>query len=263
MNRTKQKPKIMNTHKIALVTGASRGLGRDMALKIAGRGLDLLLTYHTQKAAAEAVAEEVRATGQKAAVFRLDTRKTAAFGTFFEQVERYLQAEYGQARFDVLVNNAGTGIYKPFTETTEADFDEMMEVHLKGVYFLTQKALPYLRDGGRIINISSGLARFTFPGSSAYASMKGGVDVFTRYLAKELAGRKIAANSVAPGAVGTDFGNGENLRNLKKRELVTGLTALGRVGVPEDIGGVVAFLCTEDARWINGQRIEVAGGIML
>ena len=253
----------MNTTKIALVTGASRGLGRDMALRIAQRGLDLLLTYHTQKEAAEAVAAEIRETGRKAGVLRLDTRDTSSFGAFFEQAARYLEDTYGQARFDVLVNNAGTGIYKPFVETTEADFDEMLQVHLKGVYFLTQKALPYLNDGGRIINISSGLARFTFPGSSAYASMKGGVDVFTRYLAKELAGRKITANSVAPGAVGTDFGNGENLRNLKKRELVTGLTALGRVGVPEDIGGVVAFLCTDDARWINGQRLEVSGGIML
>ena len=253
----------MNTNKIALVTGASRGLGRDMALKIAQRGLDLLLTYHTQKEAAEAVAAEIRETGRKAGVLRLDTRDTSSFAAFFEQAARYLEGTYGQARFDVLVNNAGTGIYKPFVETTEADFDEMMQVHLKGVYFLTQKALPYLNDGGRIINISSGLARFTFPGSSAYASMKGGVDVFTRYLAKELAGRKITANSVAPGAVGTDFGNGENLRNLKKRELVAGLTALGRVGVPEDIGGVVAFLCTDDAHWINGQRLEVSGGIML
>ena len=253
----------MNTNKIALVTGASRGLGREMALRIAQRGLDLILTYHTQKEAAEAVAAEIRETGRKAGVLRLDTRDTSSFGFFFEQAARYLEDTYGQARFDVLVNNAGTGIYKPFVETTEADFDEMMQVHLKGVYFLTQKALPYLNDGGRIINISSGLARFTFPGSSAYASMKGGVDVFTRYLAKELAGRKITANSVAPGAVGTDFGNGENLRNLKKRELVAGLTALGRVGVPEDIGGVVAFLCTDDAHWINGQRLEVSGGIML
>ena len=253
----------MNTNKIALVTGASRGLGREMALRIAQRGLDLILTYHTQKEAAEAVAAEIRETGRKAGVLRLDTRDTSSFGFFFEQAARYLEDTYGQARFDVLVNNAGTGIYKPFVETTEADFDEMMQVHLKGVYFLTQKALPYLNDGGRIINISSGLARFTFPGSSAYASMKGGVDVFTRYLAKELAGRKITANSVAPGAVGTDFGNGENLRNLKKRELVAGLTALGRVGVPEDIGGVVASLCTDDAHWINGQRLEVSGGIML
>jgi NAD(P)-dependent dehydrogenase (short-subunit alcohol dehydrogenase family) len=253
----------MDTTKIALVTGASRGLGRDMALRIAERGLDLIITYHTQPAAAEAVAAEIRALGRKARTFRLDTREIGSFEAFFQEVGRYLKEAYGQLRFDVLVNNAGTGIYKPFTETTEADFDEMMQVHLKGVYFLTQKALPYLNDGGRIINISSGLARFTFPGSSAYASMKGGVDVFTRYLAKELAGRKITANSVAPGAVGTDFGNGENLRNLKKRELVAGLTALGRVGVPEDIGGVVAFLCTDDARWINGQRLEVSGGIML
>lgn len=253
----------MTTPKIALITGGGRGLGRDMALKVAARGLDLLITYNTQQEAAEAVAGEIRALGRKAAVFQLDTRQTASFEAFFKEVRAYLQGAYGEARFDVLVNNAGTGIYKPFTETTEADFDEMMEVHLKGVYFLSQKALPYLRDGARIINISSGLARFSFPGSSAYGSMKGGVETFTRYLAKELAGRKITANVVAPGAVATDFGNGENRDNLKKRELVAGLTALGRVGVPEDIGGVVAFLCSEDARWINGQRIEVAGGIML
>lgn len=253
----------MTTPKIALITGGGRGLGRDMALKVAARGLDLILTYNTRREAAEAVAAEIRALGRKAAVFQLDTRHIASFEDFFKEVGAYLHETYGEARFDILVNNAGTGIYKPFVETTEADFDEMLQVHLKGVYFLCQKALPYLRDGGRIINISSGLARFSFPGSSAYGSMKGGVETFTRYLAKELAGRKITANSVAPGAVGTDFGNGENRTNLKKRELVSNLTALGRVGEPEDIGGVVAFLCTEDARWINGQRLEVAGGIML
>lgn len=162
-----------------------------------------------------------------------------------------------------MINNADTGIYKPFLETTESDFDEMMNIHIKGVYFLTQHAVPLLANGGGIINISSGMARFSLPGSSAYASMKGAVDIFTRYLAKELSNKKIRANVVAPGAVATDFGGGENKENEKKRALISQNTALGRVGEPEDIGGIVAFLCSEDARWINGQRIEASGGIML
>ncbi|MFA7274229.1 MAG: SDR family oxidoreductase [Crocinitomicaceae bacterium] len=252
----------MSVSKIALLTGGSRGLGREMALKLAEKGIDVAITYLSSKEKAEAVVAEIQAMGQKAYAFQLDTRFTGGFDAFLTQLSTTLQAERGTDKIDFLINNAGTGIYKPFLETTEADFDEMMNVHLKGVYFLTQKAVPFLKDGARIINLSSGLARFSIPGSSAYASMKGGVDVFTRFLAKELASRKITAVSVAPGAIATDFGDGEN-RSEMKQNLISGVTALGRVGVAEDIGGIVAFLCTEEARWINGQRIEASGGIFL
>ncbi|MCX2682030.1 SDR family oxidoreductase [Galbibacter sp. EGI 63066] len=249
--------------KIALITGGSRGLGKDMALNIAKLGHDVVITYHSNKTAAQEVVAEIEKTGQKAKAFQLDTSDITKFNAFFEVLSSYLNEVNGSPNFDFLINNAGTGIYTPFTETTEEQFDEMFNIHLKGVYFLTQKALNYLNDGGRIINISSGLARFTFPNSSAYASMKGAVEVFTRYLAKELGHRGIAANVIAPGAIATDFGGGENKNNEQKRKALTSVTALGRVGEPEDIGGVVAFLCTEDAKWINGQRIEVSGGVLL
>ena len=176
---------------------------------------------------------------------QLDTRDTRSFDAFYRQLGQFLRAQYGDARFDYLINNAGTGLYTPFDQTTEEEFDEMLDIHLKGVYFLSQKALPLLNDGAGIINISSGLARFTFPNCSAYASMKGGVEVFTRYLAKELGPRGIRANVVAPGAVATDFGGGGNRDNAERRKLISGLTALGRVGEAEDIGSVVAMLCTE------------------
>jgi len=253
----------MSKRKIALVTGGSRGLGRNMALSIAKKGIDLVITYHTNKDAADVVVAEIEKLGCTAKALQLDTSDTTGFEVFFAQLSDYLKEDKGVETFDFLINNAGTGIYTPFLETTEEQFDEMANIHLKGVYFLTQKAVPFLNDGGRIINISTGLARFSLPNSSAYAAMKGGVDVLTRYLAKELASRKITANSVAPGAVATEFGGGENLDNDKKRALISSATALGRVGEPDDIGGVVAFLCTEDSRWINGQRIEVSGGIML
>jgi len=253
----------MTNCKIALITGGSRGLGKDMAFALAQKGIDVIITYHTNKTAADKVVVEIEKLGRTARAFQLDTSTIHTFDSFFVQLGAYLKEEKGVETLDFLINNAGTGIYTPFLETTEEQFDEMANIHLKGVYFLTQKAVPLLSDGGRIVNISSGLARFSFPNSSAYAAMKGGVEVFTRYLAKELGHRGITANVVAPGAIATDFGGGENRDNEKKRAAVAGLTALGRVGEPEDIGGVVAFLCSEDARWINGQRIEVSGGIFL
>ncbi|MBB6324994.1 NAD(P)-dependent dehydrogenase (short-subunit alcohol dehydrogenase family) [Algoriphagus iocasae] len=253
----------MNDSKIALVTGGSRGLGRDIALRLAEKGNDLIITYHTNEKAANEVVAEIEKLGQTAKAFSLDTRDIKGFEAFFTMLYEYLQSKKQRETFDYLINNAGTGLYVPFLETTEAMFDEMANIHLKGVYFLTQKAVPFLSEGGGIINISSGLARFSLPSSSAYGAMKGGVDVLTRYLAKELAGKKIRANVVAPGAIATKFGGGENRDNEQKRKLISGATALGRVGEAEDIGGVVAFLCSEDARWINGQRIEVSGGIFL
>ncbi|MDR6197643.1 SDR family oxidoreductase [Siphonobacter sp. SORGH_AS_0500] len=250
-----------SVNKIALVTGGSRGLGRNMAIRLAEKGIDVVLTYNSNEAAANEVVAEVQSLGQKAIAFQLDTSNTQLFSNFYEQVSAYLQETYGKPNFDFLINNAGTALYAPFAETTEEQFDEMYNIHLKGVYFFTQKALPLLNDGGRIINISSGLARFSFPGSSAYGSMKGAIEVFTRYLAKELGSRGIAANVVAPGAIETDFGGGRVRDNKEYNQTVASLTALGRVGLPDDIGGVVAFLCTEEARWINAQRIEVSGGM--
>lgn len=249
--------------KIALLTGGSRGLGRDMAIQLAKKGIDVIFTYHNNKQKADEVVAEIRSLGQQAIALQLDTGHVAEFDHFFSTVANHLAELTETKRFDFLINNAGTALYAPFAETTEVQFDEALNIHYKGVFFLTQKALPLLQDGGRIINISSGLARFSFPGSSTYASMKGAVEVLTRYLAKELGPRGIAANVVAPGAIETDFGNGHVRDNKETNQQIAGITALGRVGLPTDIGGVVAFLCTDEARWINGQRIEVSGGIML
>lgn len=246
--------------KIALITGGSRGLGKNMAVSIAQKGYDVLLTYNSNQDEAQATVTEIEALGQKAVALQLNTADVSGFDAFYEDVKTALQDTFSLDRFDFLVNNAGTAAYAPFAETTEAQFDEMLNIHLKGVYFLTQRALPLLNDGGRIINISSGLARFSGPGYSAYASMKGGIEVFTRYLAKELGSRGIAANVVAPGAIETDFGGGVVRDNQDVNKQIASATALGRVGLPDDIGGVVAFLCTDAARWINAQRIEVSGG---
>jgi len=249
-----------NKMKIALVTGGSRGLGKDMALKLATKGIDVLITYHSNSEEAGKVVKQIRQAGRKAAALRLDAGNTKSFGEFFSQVKTTLKETFGAEHFDFLVNNGGIGIYAPITETAEEAFDQLMNVHFKGVYFLSQMALPLMNDGGGIVNISSGLARFSTPGYSAYASMKGAVEVFTRYLAKELGARGIRANVVAPGAIETDFGGGHVRDNEQLNKMIAGITALGRVGLPEDIGGVVAFLCTEDARWVNAQRIEVSGG---
>lgn len=252
----------MTQKKIALVTGGSRGLGRDMAINIARKGIDVVITYHSNESAAEEVVSEIAKTGSIGHALQLDCRDTKSFDGFYDRLSDYLTATYGKAHFDYLVNNAGTGLMSPISETTEDLFDEMMNIHFKGVYFLTQKALPRLNDGGSIVNISSGLARFSFPGMSAYASMKGAIEVFTRYLAKELGGRGITANVVAPGAVATDFANGSN-KDGEKAGIISSVTALGRVGEAEDIGSVVAFLCTQDAHWVNAQRIEASGGTLI
>lgn len=254
---------MSTNNKIAVVTGGSRGLGKNMALRLAQTGVGVILTYNSQQDEAQAVVDEIERAGQKAVALQLNASEVAGFGVFYAQVSVALQTTFGTDRFDFLINNAGTAVFAPFAETTEEQFDQMLAIHLKGVYFLTQKALPLLRDGGRIINISTGLARFSGPGYSAYASMKGAVEVFTRYLAKELGERGIAANVVAPGAIETDFGGGVVRDNAQVNAYVAQTTALGRVGLPDDIGGVVAFLCTDEARWINAQRIEVSGGMNL
>ena len=250
----------MNTNKIALVTGGSRGLGKNMSVALAKKGIDVVLTYNSNKAAADDVVAEIQSLGQKAFALQLDTSNIKLFDDFIKQVTDQLKENTGSTNFDFLVNNAGTALYALATDTTEEQLDTIFNIHYKGVFFLTQKALPYINDGGGIINISSGLARMAYPGSSVYGSMKAAVEVLTRYLAKELGSRKIRANIVAPGAIETDFGGGRTRDNKEINAHIAGLTALGRVGLPDDIGGVVAFLCTQDAYWINGQRIEVSGG---
>ncbi|MEE1896946.1 SDR family oxidoreductase [Flavobacterium rakeshii] len=249
--------------KIAIVTGGSRGLGRNMAISLAQKGIDVIFTYNSNKEKADEVVAEIKSLGQKAIAYQLNTANVSSFEGFIKEATQHLEENTGSPNFDFLINNAGTALYSNFEDTTEEQVDEVFNIHYKGVFFLTQKALPYINEGGRIINISSGLARFSFNGSSAYGSMKGAIEVLTRYLAKELGPRKIAANIVAPGAIETDFGGGHVRDNKEVNNQVASVTALGRVGIPDDIGGVVAFLCTDEARWINGQRIEVSGGMML
>ncbi|OOQ56842.1 SDR family NAD(P)-dependent oxidoreductase [Mucilaginibacter pedocola] len=249
--------------KIALVTGGSRGLGKDMALRIAEKGLDVILTYNSKAEEAQAVVTEIENAGQKAAALQLDTGNIKSFDGFIEQLKQVLKDKFGTEKFDFLLNNAGFGRNNPIADFTEEAFDELLNVHFKGVYFLTQKSLGLLNDGGGIVNISSGLTRFSVPGSSAYASMKGAVEVFTRYLAKELGPRGIRANIIAPGAIATDFNDAHIRKSEELTKMVSSITALGRVGLAEDIGGVAAFLCSEDARWVNAQRIEVSGGMMV
>jgi NAD(P)-dependent dehydrogenase (short-subunit alcohol dehydrogenase family) len=251
------------TNKIALVTGGSRGLGKEMALRLAQAGHNVVITYVSQKEAAEEVVKEIEATGQQAAALSFDANNIAALKDFIEQFKQTLQAKWNATTFDFLINNAGMGATIPFAEATEADFDRFMNVHFKSVYFLTQQLLPLVNDGGRIINISSGTTRFSTPGYSLYSSMKGAVEVFTRGVAKEAGARGITANVVAPGPVETDFNNGGNRDIPERKKLLASRAALGRVGLVQDIGGVIAFLCSEDAGWISGQRIEVSGGINL
>jgi NAD(P)-dependent dehydrogenase (short-subunit alcohol dehydrogenase family) len=258
------KEKQMNNKtKIALVTGGSRGLGKDMALQLAKKGIDVILTYRNSKDEAQHVVADIARSGRTAAALPLDTGNIKSFAAFFDQLKSTLDTIFHTDRFDFLINNAGIGRYGAIGQVTEEIFDELMNVHFKGVYFLTQQALTLLNDGGGIVNISTGLARFTIPNYSAYASMKGAIEVFTRYLAKELGPRGIKANTVAPGAIATDFGGGRVRDDQEVNKWVSSMTALGRAGLAEDIGGVVAFLCTEDARWITAQRIEVSGGTNL
>lgn len=250
-------------NKIALVTGGSRGLGKDMALSLAKKGLDVVLTYHSKKAEAEEVVNEIEKLGQKAVALQLNVADITSFDSFFQNASLALKNTFGTDKIDYLVNNAGVGAYASFAETTEAQFDDMVNIHFKGVFFLTQKTLNILNDGGGIVNISSGLARFSFPGYAAYASMKGAIETLTSYQAQELGARKIRVNIVAPGAIETDFGDGAVRDNKEINQMIASQTALGRVGLPDDIGNVVAFLCTDDSKWVNGQRIEVSGGIHL
>jgi NAD(P)-dependent dehydrogenase (short-subunit alcohol dehydrogenase family) len=248
--------------KIALVTGGSRGLGKSIALHLAKNGHDVMITYRGSKSDADAVVEEIITLGQKAAAFQLEVTQSQTFDNFFNEVSSYLEKETGVAKFDFLINNAGFGADALISNTEEGLLDTMYNVHVKGVYFLTQKALPYLNNDGRIVNISSALTRFADLGYAAYAMMKGAIDVFTKYAAKELGARGITVNAVAPGLIETDLTK-DAFDNPYAVEAVVEGTALGRTGKPDDIGGIVAFLCSKDAGWITGQRIEATGGVLL
>ncbi|MGH9467566.1 MAG: SDR family NAD(P)-dependent oxidoreductase [Terriglobales bacterium] len=247
---------------IAIITGASRGLGRNTAIHLARRGAEIIFTYRSREPEAASLVGEIEALGRKATALRLNTGDIAAFDGFVAEVRATL-ARWGRDRFDYLVNNAGGSLHVPFAETTEAQFDEIVNVHFKGVFFLTQKLLPLMRDGGRIVNLSSGLARFVLPGTSAYGAAKGAIEVLTRYLAKELGPRGITVNAVAPGAIATDFSGGMVRDNPEVNRHVASTTALGRAGVPDDIGPMIAALLSDENRWVNAQRIEVSGGAAL
>ncbi len=249
--------------RIALVTGGSRGLGKNTALKLAAKGVDVVLTYRSRQAEADEVVGAIGQQGRRAVALPLDVADSASFAAFAAQLRTVLQAHWQRTDFDFLVNNAGIGIHASFAETTEAQFDQLVNIQFKGVFFLTQTLLPLIRDGGRIVNVSTGLTRFALPGFAAYAAMKGAVEVLTRYQAKELGARGIAVNVVAPGAIETDFGGGVVRDNAEMNAGIAAQTALGRVGVPDDIGGVIASLLSDDNRWINGQRIEASGGMFL
>jgi NAD(P)-dependent dehydrogenase (short-subunit alcohol dehydrogenase family) len=249
--------------RIALITGGSRGLGRSMALHLAERGVDVLFTYRAEKAEAAAVRERIVALGRKAVALPLDVADSKSFAAFATSVAGELERTWQRPRFDFLVNNAGGALHAAFTDTTEAQLDAMYQQHVKGPFLLTQRLLPLMVDGGRVLNVSSGLARFTIPGSSAYAAMKGAIEVLTRYQAKELGMRRITANVIAPGAIATDFGGGMVRDNPEVSRMVSAMTALGRVGQPDDIGGAVALLLAPEAAWLNGQRIEFSGGMNL
>jgi NAD(P)-dependent dehydrogenase (short-subunit alcohol dehydrogenase family) len=248
---------------IAIVTGGSRGLGKSVALSLGAKGVGVILTYNRKQAEAENVAAEIEQSGAKAAALQLDVSDSKSFPNFAGSVREALQNMWEADRFDFLVNNAGIGINTPFAEATEEQFDELVNIHFKGPYFLTQTLLPLIADGGRIINLSSGLTRFSYPGYSIYAAAKGAIEVLTRYMAKELGPRGIAVNTVAPGAIETDFGGGQIRDNEQLNKFIASQTALGRVGLPDDIGGVVASLLSTDTFWINGQRIEASGGVNL
>lgn len=251
------------TKKIALITGASRGLGRNMALHLAARGVDIIGTYRSGAAEAETLKQEIEAQGGRAAMLPLDISDTASFQAFSTAVADTLKTDFDRERFDFLVNNAGNGIFAAFVDTTEEQFATLVATHLGGPIFLTQQLLPRLEDGGRILNVSSGFARFTLPGYSVYAAVKAAMEVMTRFMAVELGSRQIRVNAIAPGAIATDFGGGVVRDNQDVNAYVAQGIALGRVGQPEDIGGAVAAILSDDMGWASGTTFDISGGQLL
>lgn len=254
---------MAQSQKIALVTGGSRGLGRNSAIALSKKGFDVIVTYHSRKDEAELVVKEIERNGQKAAALQFDAGDVASFDEFILRLTNVLKEKWNTEQIYALINNAGFGIHSSLVETTEEQFDSLMNVHFKGVFFLTQKLLPHIVDNGRVINVSTGLARFTLAGYGAYAAMKGAIEVLTKYMAKEWGSRGIRVNAIAPGAIATDFENGAVRDNPDLNRFIGSQIALGRVGEPDDIGGVVASLCTDEMGWVNGQRIEASGGMLL
>jgi NAD(P)-dependent dehydrogenase (short-subunit alcohol dehydrogenase family) len=248
-------------NKIALVTGGSRGLGKDISKQLASKGYDIILTYNNSSNEANEVVNEITTMGKKAKAIQLDVSNSKNFDTFIEQVKTSLTDDFNSENITALINNAGVGTYTSIADTSEEVFDSMVNIHLKAPYFITQKLLPMMSDGGSIVNISSGLARFSYPNYAPYAIMKAAIESLTRYQAQELGARKIRVNTIAPGAIATDFGGGAVRDNSEVNKMIANSTALGRVGLPDDIGTVAAFLCSDDAKWVNAQRIEVAGGV--
>ena len=251
------------SERIAVVTGGGRGLGKNAVLRLAAEGAGIILTWNSSQQEAQDVVQEIERKGGKAAALQLNVGDTASFTRFAQQVKETLKQVWQRDTFDYLVNNAGTGLYAPYTETTEAQFDDVVNIHFKGPFFLIQQLLPLIKDGGRILNVSSGLARFTQPGSGTYAAMKGAMEVLTRYQAKELGARGISVNIIAPGAIETDFGGGRVRDNAELNQLLASQTALGRVGLPDDIGDAIVALLSDKLGWMNAQRIEVSGGMFL
>lgn len=250
-----------NLDKIVLLTGGSRGLGKESALELAKRGFDVIITFQTNKSDAENVVNEIKSLGRKSLSLQLDLSNIGSFDGFVSSLKETLEKDFGKNKIDALVNNAGAGHYASIVETTEEAFDAMSAIHLKAPFFLTQKLLPLINQGGSIVNTSSSLTRFTYPNYAAYAIMKAGIDSLTRYQALEFGKLKIRVNSIAPGAIETDFGGGAVRDNKALNDIIANSTALGRVGLPDDIGSVIVFLCSDDSKWINAQRLEVSGGI--
>lgn len=253
----------MTKNKIALVTGGSRGLGKNMALALAKKGIDVILTYHKNEKEAKNVVSEIESMGNKAIALQLDVENSATFDAFLSDVKSGLKEKFDTDKIDFLINNAGVGIHSTYDKATEEDLEKMFKIHVNAPFFLTQKLSNHINEGGGIVNISSGLTRFANPQYSAYATMKGAVETLTKYQAKFFGEKNIRVNVVAPGAIETDFGGGVVRDNKEMNEMIASGTALGRVGLPDDIGGVVAFLCSDDGKWINGQRLEVSGGVFL
>lgn len=248
--------------KIALVTGGSRGIGRDSAISLSKKGIGVVITYNNQKEKAEEVVKEIEANGSKAAAIQLDVGDISSFDSFVFKLSDILKDKWDQEYFDFLINNAGISNHTPFLKVTEEEFDKIVNVHFKGVFFLTQKLIPLIADQGRIVNTSTMLTRATAPGSGLYASAKGAVEVFTRYLAKELGARGIRANTIAPGAVNTEFSGDFYIKNPGLKDRIASQTALGRMGEASDIGPVVAMLCSDEMGWVTGQRIEACGSVL-
>lgn len=251
------------SNKIALVTGGSRGLGRDMAINLAKKGLDVVITYHTNKEAANEVISQIESNGQKAIALQLDVTDLSGYDSFINSLASSMNSTFGTDKIDFLINNGGFIYYIPYSVTNEEQFDDLLNVHFKGPFFLTQKLLGNINNNGGIVNVSTGLTRFTTPGFATYAAMKGAMETLTKYQAKELGERGIRVNIIAPGPIETDVMGGAVRDNKEMNAYLASQTALGRVGLPDDVGSVAAFLCTEDAKWINGQRIEISGGINL